>query len=74
MMNQLVGKTEADIENALTAIQAWLAGKSADEPYPGFALLSPAIAYPARHEALLLPFRTALAALNARDVATKGAD
>lgn len=64
MMAGLNGKSAADLDKAITAIQGWLTGKDAAEPWPGFAVLAPAMAYPARHEALLLPFRAALDALN----------
>ncbi len=63
MMGQLGGTSPDDLHAALGRLQDWLGGESSGEPWPGFAILAPAIAYPARHEAIILPFRTALAAL-----------
>lgn len=64
MMDRLGGQSADDLRSALARLEAWLQGADAGEPWPGFAILAPAIAYPARHEAILLPFRTALAALS----------
>ncbi len=57
------GRTAADIAESETAISAWLAGQRDMPPWPGLAALSPARAFPARHGAILLPWRAARAAL-----------
>jgi NifU-like protein involved in Fe-S cluster formation len=58
------GRTAADLESARSDVAAWLAG---DRDDPGawidFAVLAPARARRARHPAILLPFRSLLAAL-----------
>lgn len=56
------GKSAADISAAKAEIEAWLNG--AELPaWPGFAAIAAARAYPARHGAILLPWRAALVAL-----------
>ena len=58
------GRSATDIASAMRQIEAWLGG-SADSPdWPEIDRLSAARAYPARHEAILLPWRAALAALS----------
>lgn len=57
------GKTAKEIGAKLDAIQAWL---TTDAPPPAidrWQLLEPARAYPARHEAILIPWRAAADAL-----------
>ena len=58
------GRSAAEVEAAAADIGAWLAG-SRDDPgsWPGFEMLSPARGRRARHPAILLPFRSLLAAL-----------
>jgi NifU-like protein involved in Fe-S cluster formation len=60
------GHTLADVETASTNLAAWLAGDQ-DDPgdWPGFAALAPARSRRSRHLAILLPFRSLLAALKA---------
>ena len=56
------GRSAAELSSARTAIAGWLDG--GDPPdWPGFALIEPALAYPARHGAILLAWDAALAAL-----------
>lgn len=57
------GCTARDFEDALPVIEAWLAGEGAPT-WPGLAILEPARAHPARHGAILLPWKAALAALS----------
>jgi NifU-like protein involved in Fe-S cluster formation len=60
------GRTPATVESALAALEAWLGGTSDDPgPWPGFTALAPARDRRARHPAILLPFRSLLAALMA---------
>jgi len=60
------GHSAADVEIALADVAAWLAGEQ-DDPgnWPGFAALAPARSRRSRHPAILLPFRSLLAALRA---------
>ncbi len=51
------------ILDALKATTAWLAGKDDQPNWPDVALLEPALNYPARHGAILLPWRAAHEAL-----------
>lgn len=63
------GQDQSDIAAALDGIQAWL---TADDPlpgWPGIAELAPSRNYPARHAAILLPWRAALVALSNRAAA-----
>lgn len=59
------GKRESQICEALQEIESWLAG--GDLPaWPGMSAIAAARDYPARHGAILLPWRAALVALAAR--------
>ena len=60
------GRTAVDVESGLAALTDWLAGISDDPgPWPGYETLAPARDRRARHPAILLPFRSLLAALKA---------
>ena len=50
------GRSPAEVEAALSAIRAWLAGGPRPD-WPGIAALEPVVALPGRHGAVLLPFR-----------------
>jgi NifU-like protein involved in Fe-S cluster formation len=56
-------KTSADIAQARTSLERWLADGGEPPEWPGLAALERARAYPARHGAILLPWNAALAAL-----------
>ena len=59
------GRQSADLNQALSAVEHWLAG--GDLPaWPGIEAIAAARDYPARHGAILLPWRAALVALAAR--------
>ena len=63
-----VGRDEKALAIALRDLEAWLGGET-DEPgeWPGLTTLAPARSRKSRHGAILLPFRSLLAALeNAR--------
>jgi NifU-like protein involved in Fe-S cluster formation len=60
-------RSAAQIAGAETAIAAWLAGEGAMPDWPGLVAIAPAAAYPARHGAILLPWRAALSALSSGD-------
>jgi NifU-like protein involved in Fe-S cluster formation len=53
-----------DIAQSLARLEAWLAGAGALPDWPGLAPIEPARVYPARHGAMLLPWKAALAALS----------
>jgi NifU-like protein involved in Fe-S cluster formation len=54
----------ADLAAALAALEAWLADPAAPLPaWPGLDVIAPARSYSARHGAILLPWKAALAAL-----------
>jgi NifU-like protein involved in Fe-S cluster formation len=55
---------EAGIAAALGDIEAWLDGGEAMPTWPDLARIAPARAYPARHAAILLPWKAAMAALS----------
>ena len=57
-------RTAADIADTLSQLEAWLAGNGPVPDWPGLAPIEPARAYPARHGAMLLPWKAALAALS----------
>ena len=59
------GRTSDEIAAAELEIANWLTGGSLPD-WPGFAALEPARAYPARHGAIRLPWKAALAALSSR--------
>lgn len=58
-----IGRTATDVDQALTAIAAWLGGSADDPQWPGISALAPARSRASRHAAILLPFRTLAAAL-----------
>ncbi len=62
---QAAGKSELEVTAAVDAIEVWLAAGSLPD-WPGFAALAAARDYPARHGAILLPWRAALVAFAAR--------
>jgi NifU-like protein involved in Fe-S cluster formation len=54
------GRSVDDLVTAALAVEGWLAGDSPALPdWPGMGLLVPALAHPARHGAMLLPFAAA---------------
>lgn len=58
-----IGQNAEEIAAAHSAIEAWLGGGT-DPDWPGFTAIAAARAYPARHGAILLPWRAALVALD----------
>ena len=54
-----IGRSGAEIDQAESAIKAWLAGNAALPDWPGLEALAPAQAYPARHGAILLAWQAA---------------
>ena len=58
------GRSRDEIAAALVEMEAWLSGDDAVPGWPEIARLAPARAYPARHAAILLPWKASLAALS----------
>ena len=58
------GRRAAEIAAALATLEAWLSGANERPDWPGIARLDSARGYPARHAAILLPWKAALAALS----------
>jgi NifU-like protein involved in Fe-S cluster formation len=61
---EAVGRDQAELAGALSQLEDWLAHKGEVPDWPGIAPLVPARAYPARHGAILLPWKAALAGLS----------
>ena len=58
------GRGADAIARSLNQLEAWLAGDAGLPDWPGLMTIEPARAYPARHGAMLLPWKAALAALS----------
>lgn len=59
------GRDLAGIREALARLEAWLDDEGRPMPdWPDLALVAPARAFPARHGAMLLPWKAAAAALS----------
>lgn len=69
LLRSAKGRDAAEIENAYAVLEAWLREERERPSWPGIELLEPARAYPARHAAILLPWKAALAALSIRETA-----
>lgn len=61
-----VGRERTEIERALASLEAWLEEQGPAPDWPGLGLVAAARDFPARHGAMLLPWRAALAALSTR--------
>lgn len=58
------GKSRDELAATRAAIADWLNDQGALPDWPGFALIAPALAFPARHGAIPLAWDAALAALS----------
>jgi len=59
-----IGRTKEEVAAALSGLESWLAGKGeVPTAWPGLEALAPALSRKGRHGAILLPFRTLLAAM-----------
>jgi NifU-like protein involved in Fe-S cluster formation len=63
------GRGHADIAGTLEQLESWLRGEGDAPLWPDLELVAPARAYPARHGALLLPWKAAAAALSTASAA-----
>ncbi len=57
------GRSRDDVASARANLATWLAGEAAVPEWPGMLLVEPALGYPARHDAIMLAWDAALAAL-----------
>ncbi|MFN4112327.1 MAG: iron-sulfur cluster assembly scaffold protein [Sphingomonadaceae bacterium] len=57
------GRSADEIDAAAEAVERWLAGEGSQPQWRGIEALVPARGYPARHGAILLPWKAAQAAL-----------
>ncbi|MGN6500915.1 MAG: iron-sulfur cluster assembly scaffold protein [Tsuneonella sp.] len=57
------GRDAADLARALDETERWVAGTGPQPDWPGIDAIAPALGYPGRHGAILLPWRAACAAL-----------
>lgn len=61
-----IGRNAEEVKAALAELEAWLGGKGEmPESWPGLEVLAPALGRKGRHGAIMLPFRTLLAAIEA---------
>jgi NifU-like protein involved in Fe-S cluster formation len=58
------GRDAGELRDTLAALEAWLTADAPAPEWPDLALIHPARAYPARHGAILLPWKAALAGLS----------
>jgi NifU-like protein involved in Fe-S cluster formation len=64
MGDHAVGRGAGEVAAVVAELEAWLAGnRDAPTAWPGLEVLSPALSRKGRHGAILLPFRTLLAAI-----------
>lgn len=57
------GRKAGDLVDVLKTLEDWLGGGETAPDWPDIAKLAPVRAHPARHAAILLPWKAALAAL-----------
>ena len=65
MGGHAMGRSSEEAATALKELEAWLAGGEAPMSWPGLDALAPARSRKGRHGAILLPFRTLVAAIEA---------
>ena len=66
MGGHAIGRSADEVSAALADLEAWLAGRGEiPASWPGFEAIEPALQRKGRHGAILLPFRTLLAAIEA---------
>lgn len=63
-LKEAPGRAAGEIAAALTALENWLSGADERPDWPGIDRLETARSYAARHGAILLPWKAALAALS----------
>ena len=63
------GKNQAQLEDVRGQLERWLADEGEAPAWPDLEILAPALAFPARHGAILLPWKAALSALSSPAIA-----
>ncbi|WP_341633448.1 iron-sulfur cluster assembly scaffold protein [Sphingomonas agri] len=63
-----IGRSHDEVAEALVDLSRWLADEHDTPPWPGISALEPARPRRGRHGAILLPFRTLLAAMDAASI------
>ena len=63
-----IGRSHDEVAEALIDLSRWLADEQDEALWPGIVVLEPARLRRGRHGAILLPFRTLLAAMDAASV------
>ena len=63
-----IGRSHDEVADALIDLSRWLSEEQDEASWPGISALEPARARRGRHGAILLPFRTLLAAMDAASV------
>ena len=66
--SSVIGRTSAEIGEAEDAIARWLDGAPEEPDWPGMTALRPALHFPGRHAAILLPWKAAEDALSKVDM------
>lgn len=61
-----IGRDREQVDQAVAELTNWLAGSDQEPAWPGLSALGPARSRKSRHAAILLPFRTLLAAIDSR--------
>lgn len=65
-----IGCDLATLQAMYDRIEGWLEGEAPLPDWPGLAMLEPARSYPARHGAIALPWKAAIAALSSAPAAS----
>lgn len=63
MGSHAMGRSAEEVGTTLAELKAWLGGGEPPSTWPGLDALAPAVPRKGRHGAILLPFRTLLAAI-----------
>lgn len=63
MGGHAMGRSAEEVRSALAELEDWLGGGEIPSAWPGLEVLAPALPRKGRHGAILLPFRTLLAAI-----------
>ncbi|TRD10101.1 iron-sulfur cluster assembly scaffold protein [Erythrobacter insulae] len=64
LAQHITGRSLDDLAAAYAALAGWLSGEGNRPDWPLIEQLTPALPYPGRHDAILLPWRAAVEALS----------
>ncbi|MEO5706933.1 MAG: iron-sulfur cluster assembly scaffold protein [Alteraurantiacibacter sp.] len=65
-----LGSDLATLQGMHDRIEGWLEGEAPLPDWPGLSMIEPARSYPARHGAIILPWKAAIAALSSTPAAS----